>query len=110
MYRLLKWHLHEYTMTSSNGNIFRIAVPLCGEFVGHRWIPLKRPVAQSFYISLIYAWTNGWVSNRDAGDLKRDQADYDVSVMSKTPYKYFLCIRVRTAIPEKRIGWEGWVS
>ena len=27
-------------MTSSNGNIFRITGPLCGEFTGHRWIPL----------------------------------------------------------------------
>ena len=27
-------------MTSSNGNIFRITVPLWGEFTGHRWIPL----------------------------------------------------------------------
>ena len=26
-------------MTSSNGNIFRVTVPLCGEFTGHRWIP-----------------------------------------------------------------------
>ena len=25
--------------TSSNGNIFRITGPLCGEFTGHRWIP-----------------------------------------------------------------------
>ena len=27
-------------MTSSKGNIFRITVPLCGEFTGHRWIPV----------------------------------------------------------------------
>ena len=27
------------TMTSSNGNIFRVTGPLCGEFTGHRWIP-----------------------------------------------------------------------
>ena len=27
-------------MTSSNGNIFRVTGPLCGEFAGHRWIPL----------------------------------------------------------------------
>ena len=27
-------------MTSSNGNIFRVTGPLCGEFIGHRWIPL----------------------------------------------------------------------
>ena len=31
--------------------------------------------------SLIYAWTNGWVNNRDAGDLRRHRADYDVTVM-----------------------------
>ena len=27
-------------MTSSNGNIFRVTGPLCGEFTGRRWIPL----------------------------------------------------------------------
>ena len=27
-------------MTSSNGNIFRVTSHLCGEFTGHRWIPL----------------------------------------------------------------------
>ena len=26
-------------MTSSNGNIFRVAGHLCGEFTGHWWIP-----------------------------------------------------------------------
>ena len=29
-------------MTSSNGNIFRVTVPLCGEFTGHRWIPFTK--------------------------------------------------------------------
>ena len=29
----------ENMMTSSNGNIFRVTGPLCGEFTGHRWIP-----------------------------------------------------------------------
>ena len=29
-------------MTSSNGNIFRVAGPLCGDFTGHRLIPLKK--------------------------------------------------------------------
>ena len=27
---------------SSNGNIFRVTGPLCGEFTGHRWIPLTK--------------------------------------------------------------------
>ena len=31
--------------------------------------------------SLICAWTNGWVNNRDTGDLRRHHAHYDVTVM-----------------------------
>ena len=30
------------TMTSSNGNIFRVTGPLCGELTGDRWIPLTK--------------------------------------------------------------------
>ena len=29
-------------MTSSNGSIFRVTGPLCGEFTAHRWIPLTK--------------------------------------------------------------------
>ena len=29
-------------MTSSKGFIFRVTGPLCGEFAGHRWIPLTK--------------------------------------------------------------------
>ena len=39
IYRLVK---SVYMMTSSNGNIFRVTGPLCGEFTGHRWIPLTK--------------------------------------------------------------------
>ena len=35
-------------MTSSNGYIFRVTGPLWGEFTGDRWIPLTKPVTQSF--------------------------------------------------------------
>ena len=31
--------------------------------------------------SLIFAWINGWVNNREAGDLRRHRAHYDVTVM-----------------------------
>ena len=31
-------------MTSSNGNIFRVTGPLCGEFTGHRWIPITKAI------------------------------------------------------------------
>ena len=29
-------------MTSSNGTIFYVTGLLCGEFIGHRWIPLTK--------------------------------------------------------------------
>ena len=35
-------------MTSSNGNIFRVTGPLCGEFTGPGEIPSQRPVTRSF--------------------------------------------------------------
>ena len=35
----------------------------------------------SLMSSLICAWTNGWVSNRDASDLKYHHANYDVTVL-----------------------------
>ena len=35
-------------MKSSNGNIFRVTGPLCGEFTGHREFRAQRPVTRSF--------------------------------------------------------------
>ena len=32
--------MSQFMMTSSSGNLFRVTGPLCGEFTGHRWIPL----------------------------------------------------------------------
>ena len=40
--------------------------------------------------SLICAWTNDWVNNREAGDLRRHHSHYDVNVMpwpALQPYK-----------------------
>ena len=41
----------------------------------------RRPETQSFDFSLICVWINGWVNNREAGDLRRYRAHYDVTVM-----------------------------
>ena len=40
--------------------------------------------------SLICAWTNGWASNRDAGDLRRHRAHYDVNVMGILMARLFI--------------------
>ena len=36
--------------------------------------------------SLICAWINAWVNNREAGDLRRHHTHCDVFVMKKSPY------------------------
>ena len=55
--------------------------PLCGEFTGHHWSTHKDQWRGALMFSLICVWTNGWVNNRDAGDLRRYRAHYDVTVM-----------------------------
>ena len=37
-----------HMMTSSNGNIFRVTGPFCGEFTGPGEFPAQRPVTRSF--------------------------------------------------------------
>ena len=69
-------------MTSSNGNIFRVTIPLCGEFTGHRWIPPTKASEAEFWCFILSApWINGWVNNRKASDFRRHGAHYDVIVM-----------------------------
>ena len=73
----------QFMMTSSNGNIFRVTGHLCGEFPGLRWIPrTKASDAELLIFSLTCVWINGWVNNRETGDLRRHRAHYDVSVLS----------------------------
>ena len=43
--------------------------------------PRKGQWRGAFVFSLICAWINGWVNNREAGDLRRHHAHYDVNVM-----------------------------
>ena len=43
--------------------------------------PQQRPVTRNFDFSLICTWTNEWVNNRHAGDLRRHRAHYNVTVM-----------------------------
>ena len=78
-----------HMMTSSNGNISRVTGPLCGEFTGHRWISLtKAGDAELLCFFWSTPWINGWVNNREAGDLGSHRAHYDIIVMQRWP---FLC-------------------
>ena len=44
--------------------------------------PHKGQWRGALMFSLICVWINGWVNNREAGDLRRYRAHYDVTVMS----------------------------
>ena len=50
-------------MTSSNGNIFRVTGPLCGEFTGPGEFPTQRPVTRSFDVFLDLR-LNKWLSKQ----------------------------------------------
>ena len=52
-----------------------VVSPITGEF------PAQRPVTRSFDVFFNWARINGWVNNREAGDLRRHRAYYDVIVM-----------------------------
>ena len=80
--QVIATYLKSCTMTSWNGNIFRVTGPLCGEFTGHRWIPhTKASDAEPWCFLWSVPWINGWVNNHEAGDLRRHRAHYDVIVM-----------------------------
>ena len=70
-------------MTSSNGNIFRVIGPLCGEFTGPGEFPAQRPVTRSFDVFFDLR-LNDWVNYREAGDLRRHRGHYDVNLMENT--------------------------
>ena len=46
--------------------------------------PHKGQWRGALMFSLICAWINGWVNNRDAGHLRRHRAHYDVTVMGES--------------------------
>ena len=60
--------------TSSNGSIVRVTCLLCGEFT-------KANDAELWCFSWSAPWINGWVNNREAGDLGIHCAHNGVIVM-----------------------------
>ena len=56
--------------------------PLCGEFTGHRWIPLtKASDGELWCFVWSVPWINGSANNHEAGDLICRGTQYEVIVM-----------------------------
>ena len=69
-------------MTSSIGNIFRVTGPFrWGNPPVTGWFSSQRPVTRSFDVFFELRQTNVWTNNRDACDLGRHRANYDVTVI-----------------------------
>ena len=92
-YRLMYWLFRPTSpcfnmMTSSNGNTISVTGHLCEEFTSHRWIPIKGQWRRALMFSLICVWINGWVNSGEDGDLRRNRAHYNVTVMISTDINY----------------------
>ena len=72
-------------MTSSDGNIFRVTGHLCGE------------LTRSFDVFFDLCPNARWVNNREAGDLRRYRAHYDVIVMKK--YQQYHITILESVVP-----------
>ena len=82
IFPIYQWWWVILMMTSSNGNIFRVTGHLCGEFTSHRWIPITKASDADLWCFLLSTLEDGgWENNQNAGDLRRHDAHYDVSVM-----------------------------
>ena len=62
--------------------------------------PAQKSVTQSFDFFLNCAWINGWANNREAGDLRRHRAHYDVTI------KYLICWPIFSLLSSPR----GYIS
>ena len=62
--------------------------------LGHRWeFTINGNKGQwrgAFVFSLICAWINGWINNREAGDLIRHRAHYYVTAMQNQLIEAYL--------------------
>ena len=57
--------------------------------------PHKGQWRGALVFSLICVWINGWVNTREAGDLRRYRAHYDVSVMAHCPQMGYMGMHSR---------------
>ena len=55
---------------------------------GIHWSPVNSPHKGQWrgalMFPLIYAWINGWINNREAGDLRHHRTHYDITAMCST--------------------------
>ena len=80
------WWRHQMETFSALLAICAGNSPVPGEF------PTQRPVTRRLIFTLICARINGWVNNREAGNLSRNGGHYDVIVMQSCMGKFAITV------------------
>ena len=76
-YYAIPWWRHQMETFSALLALCAGNSPVTGE------LPAQRPVTRSFNVISICTRINGWVNNREAGDLRRHHTHYDVTVKAQ---------------------------
>ena len=99
-----------YMMTSSNGNIFRVTGPLCGEFTGPGEFPTQRPVTRSFDVFFDLRLNNqlskhswGWWFERLSWSLWRHHNDHHRPMI----HWYSFTTKVAALAPVPQFLWSN---
>ena len=91
-------------MTSSNGNNSALLALCAGNSSVIGEFPSQRPVTRSFGVFFDLCLDKGWVNNREAGDLRRYRANYDVTVMLCAVYKTSYIMSLYPSMAPRRVA------
>ena len=69
--------------------------------------PTQRPVTRSFDV---FFDLNGWINNREAGDLRRHRAHYDVTVMIMKGMVNYIHISIRNVTSHQILNFHGGLA
>ena len=101
------WWRHQMETFSALLAICAGNSPVPGEFPSRGSVnsPHKRQWRGALIFSLICVWINGWVDNRETGDLRRYRAHYDVTVMNQQSWYQHSSFRSQPQHQNKFTEW-----
>ena len=96
----------ESMMTSSIGKKSALLALFAGNSLVTGTFPSQRLVTRSFCVSLICAWTSGWVNSRNAVDLRRHRTSFwrHCNAIILHRKSMFLNIELETCVAPKSLS------
>ena len=87
------FHVLSYPWWRHQMETFSALLAICA---GNSPVPQTKATDAELWFFFICVWINGWVNNREAGDLRRYRAHYDVIVKSRIicrTFNFMSCTR-----------------